>query len=186
MMRVEPRKWLSRMPPSTAFLVLPPPEEESGPDRPVDRPPHRWGLLRYAHGRKIEPDSSELFGYLFKPILESHVIYKQQDDWDGEGSLGHSESTWWRAVNFLIRHAIAIWQGHGRRIEAPKIWPGPEGSIDLHWESMASELLINVPASSDEPISFYGDDRGAQKIKGTLSDSPEREAHNLLLWLTTK
>jgi hypothetical protein len=65
-------------------------------------------------------------------IDASRSILALQEDWDDEGSPGYSESTWRRAVDFLIRQATFAQHIVGRDLPVPKILPGPKGSIDLH------------------------------------------------------
>ncbi|MBI4661430.1 MAG: hypothetical protein HY735_21620 [Verrucomicrobia bacterium] len=69
-------------------------------------------------------------------------------------------------------------------IPPPKILPGPDGSIDVHWKTKTCELLVNVPAGSNQRADFYGDDYGSLRIKGTID--PENPSSGLLFWLTSK
>ena len=104
------------------------------------------------------------------------------DDWDGEGSPGYEETTWQRAVDFLVRNAARLYAEYGVLIEGPKIRKGPRGSIDLHWRTPTRELLLNVPADVDALADYYGDDgAGGHVIKGTLN--PTEENAWLLMWL---
>lgn len=96
------------------------------------------------------------------------AILELKDDWDGEGSSGYHQTTWDRAEVFVTEHVKSVFQKSGR-IPIPKILPGPDESIDLHWRTDCFELLVNVPASHDDPVSFYGDDYSDQSsIKGTF------------------
>jgi len=105
-------------------------------------------------------------------------------DWDGDGSVGYNEETWNAAVAFLRRYAASVRrQSGGRSLPAPDIGPGPMGSIDIHWESGESELLINIPSDPSLPATFYGDDYGDASIKGTFSLSAENRG--LIQWLAT-
>ena len=96
------------------------------------------------------------------------AILSLEDNWDGEGSSAYSQVTWERAINFLRVHVNAMFEESGRVI-IPKILPGPDGSIDLHWHTEDLELLVNVPLN-DGPVSFYGDDfSDGNTIKGTFN-----------------
>ena len=108
-------------------------------------------------------------------------LLQLEDDWDTEGSPAIAEESWNRAVEWLKNHAIQIWRSHGSEIDPPDIGPGPDGSIDLHWDFPEYELLINFPADPDAMADCYGDDRGAIRFKATFD--PRITNEGLLLWL---
>jgi hypothetical protein len=89
------------------------------------------------------------------------------DDWDGAGSPGYRKATLDRARAFLLGGARELWEEHRLLPPVPRVSPGPDGSIDLHWRGDRRELLVNVPVGEDETISFYGDDAHTQ-IKGEI------------------
>ena len=124
--------------------------------------------------------------FLREAINKSRRILELKDNWDDEGSIGYSESTWRRAESFLMKNAMSLWRSHQKCFGPPKISGGPEGSIDLHWKTDNRELLINVPASSEDPIGYYGDDRAEETtdaVRGKdLESSPD--AAWIFLWLT--
>ncbi len=72
------------------------------------------------------------------------------DDWDGEGSPGYQAATLERGRAFLIAGAAHLWEAQHRTLPAPRVTPGPDGSIDLHWRVEGRELLLNVPAEAEE------------------------------------
>lgn len=100
-----------------------------------------------------------------------------EGDWDEGESPRPSRAAWECAVRFLMANADA-----GATFPPPRILPGPDGGIDLHWEFVRCELLVNVPADGGV-ASFYGDDknRASTTIKGTISLT---ETHRWLFeWL---
>jgi hypothetical protein len=101
-------------------------------------------------------------------IERAKRILDLEDNWDGEGSPGYSEDTFHRAIAFLTTHAKWLWESCRVRLPVPRIGPGPDGTIDLHWKQPSWELLVNIPADANEPATFYGDNYGAQKIRGSL------------------
>lgn len=120
--------------------------------------------------------------HLGAEIERSRAMLGLEDDWDDEGSPGYAETTWSRAIGFLVQNATQLWDGYGIAIEAPKVRKGPDGSIDLDWRTPHHELLVNVPADEADPTSYYGDDgAGARTIKGTLE--PTANNRWLLMWL---
>ena len=85
-----------------------------------------------------------------------------------------------------MKNAMKLWRSHQICFDPPKIHPGPEGSIDLHWKSSNRELLINVPANSEDPIGYYGDDRAEETkdaVRGKDLES-SKDAEWIFLWLT--
>ena len=115
-------------------------------------------------------------------IEASRSILELRDDWDEEGSPGYSNETWDRATQFVRRVAWSFKNACGRWIDAPKITPGPDGSIDVRWKTQKRSLLINFPADGERPADFFGSDRGTDTIKGTLDLSSPNQW--LLMWLT--
>ena len=114
-------------------------------------------------------------------IENSRSLLQLEDDWDTEGSPAIDEATWNRAVEFLKNHADQVWRCHGTEIDPPHIGPGPDGSVDLHWDLPEYELLINFPTDADAMAGCYGDDRGKIQIKATVD--PKTTNEGLLLWL---
>lgn len=125
----------------------------------------------------------QLIPEIIRAIEAARNILDRTDDWDGEGSVGYAESTWNRATEFLKSSAFALKVHSDRETEAPRILPGPEGSIDLHWKTDTHELLINIPAAHEEPADFYGDSGSSNWIKGKLDTSAQNEW--ILMWLTS-
>lgn len=79
-----------------------------------------------------------------------------EDDWDGEGSVGYTDTVVDRASNI----ALSLWldcAGDAMRFPVPGITPGPHGSIDIHWRIGSHDLLINVDGGPEWHVSAYGD-----------------------------
>ena len=89
---------------------------------------------------------------------------------DEEGAAAYSQETLDRAVAFLTVHSEQLKKFY-LQLPVPRISPGPDGSIDLHWKRQSWELLVNIPARPDEMAVFYGDNYGAQKIRGKIDPS---------------
>ena len=128
-----------------------------------------------------EPEYPVDIDHVLDAIRESRRILELEDDWDDEGSPGYTESTWKRATDFLLNDSLRLWQEYRIRVEVPRILPGPDGSIDIHWRVNQRELLINIPASEGELASYYGDDQADGIIKGTLKTSARNQW--LMMWL---
>ena len=101
-------------------------------------------------------------------IEQARKILELKDNWDDEGSPVFSKDTLDRAVAFLVMHSEQIRKCYHLHLPVPKISTGPKGSIDLHWKRPDWELLVNIPANADGMATFYGDNYGVQKIKGSV------------------
>jgi hypothetical protein len=85
-----------------------------------------------------------------------------------------------RALEFLRTHASQA-RSLGRSLPLPQLSAGPDGSVDAHWTLGGFELLVNFPANSTEPATFYGDNEGNDSIRGTIGSGPD--SRSLLPWL---
>ena len=119
---------------------------------------------------------------LVELIEASHAILELELDED-EAQAPYAEETWTRAVAFVRRNAQWVWDTFSRVVDLPEILPGPDGSIDLHWDYPAYEMLINIPADPANKAGFYGDDRGENHIKGSFD--PRTHDYGPFLWLAT-
>lgn len=133
--------------------------------------PHR---SRNGVSKELPPE----LGHISRAILSSRELLSLKGEDDRPVC---DAATWKRAVTFLAKHARWLAANEDCIIDAPRIDPGPNGSIDLNWESDDFELLVNIRADPNEPAGFYGDDKGRLKIKGTLDPSAYNEG--LLSWL---
>jgi len=144
--------------------------------------------IRYEYGDSTQQRSAYVaIKHILEAIEQSKNILAFEDDWDEEGSPPYKLATWGRATTFLLRSALLLWEEYYRTLDAPKILPGPAGSIDLHWKTARRELLINIPDTLGEPANFYGDDSSSrehsphQMVKGMLDISKDNQW--LLMWL---
>jgi hypothetical protein len=127
------------------------------------------------------PLESDGLDELSREIHAARKLLTLGDDWDGEGSPGYSEATLDRAACFLRHHMRWAWEKYGVWLLAPRILPGPSGSIDIHWETRHYELLVNIPTDPSAPATFYGDDYGKSSIKGMFN--PSAFNFGLVTWL---
>ena len=150
-------------------------------DDEVELPP-KWSETKDAPATqsKFRTESSSNIA-LKAEIEQAKRILELEDDWDGEGSLGYSEDTFNRAIEFLTTHVERLWDTHRIRLPIPRIGPGPDGSIDLHWKQPSWELLVNIPAAANERATFYGDNYEAHEIRGSLD--PKNFNLGIATWL---
>jgi len=149
----------------------------SVPDYPIRFP---FGFLDQEIALET-PSSSIESSELMAAIQRSRDILELPDNWDDEGASRISEATWERATRFLLDNALKLWDIQSSRVDAPTISPVSDGSIDIHWKNDRRQLLINVPANKEKLVEFYGDDRGATVVKGTVR--PSESILWLFMWL---
>lgn len=163
------------------------PSESSLSIKREPKKPDMWGLQEAKQRNWLIPGSAlrtraPESAKISAAINASRNILELEDDWDGEGSRSYLIETWTRATEFLRLYALRSWERHGTIIDAPRILPGPDGSIDIHWKSGLHELLVNIPVDPTKPASFYGDDYGIARIEGTFDSFTFNLG--LLSWLT--
>lgn len=120
---------------------------------------------------------------IFLAIEEANKLLDFRDPED-ETYVPVSGETLSRASKFLISYAAEMLNKYQVAIPAPRILPGPNGTIDLHWKTPQKELLINIPSNDEAVVSFYGDDYGQMCIKGTLPLSAP--GYGIMLWLMNR
>lgn len=106
--------------------------------------------------------------YLIQSIEKSIFITKLTDNWDGEGSEGYDVSTWIHSIKFLLNYGTSIYENFDYKIDSPKIYPGPNGSIDIGWETSFYDLIINI-SKSGQLASYYGDNKNNQMTEGAFN-----------------
>jgi hypothetical protein len=115
-------------------------------------------------------------------IHKSRKILDLENDWDDDGSPGYKQSTWKRATDFLLKNTSTLSKKCSICADAPRVLPGPDGSIDLHWQVNKHDLLINIPADENQLATYYGDNNEGCIVKGTLDTSASNQW--LMMWLT--
>ena len=101
-------------------------------------------------------------------IKYSENILTLEDNWDTEGSKSFLETTWKAAAIFLIEYSKQVNNTFGYVIDVPKIYPGPNGSIDIDWETSNYGLIINI-ADGGDLATYYGDNKNRQMTEGVFN-----------------
>lgn len=126
------------------------------------------------------PQSSSRLLESRRQELRSEIAHAKsilsQPEINGQEGL-YSEETLDRATAFLKMHIEELWQSYGFNAPIPTIGPGPDGSVDLFWEQVSWKLLVNIPATTGALATFYGDDHGRQKTKGSFD--PNKFSFNI-------
>ncbi|MEX2411973.1 MAG: hypothetical protein WD607_11530 [Candidatus Paceibacterota bacterium] len=78
------------------------------------------------------------------------------EDWDPDEGEVYTYSTLKNASTFLADYSIWVLNEQGFVIPTPKIYPGPNGTIDILWKDEKFKLLVNVRPHPDLSATFYG------------------------------
>jgi len=91
-------------------------------------------------------------------LLNTHAnqILSLKENWDAEGAEKFNKDTLERVCSLLKAVFQNLWN-EMIDIPFPLIQPVPDGSIDLNWETKNFELLINIPATQEDLVNFYGE-----------------------------
>lgn len=106
--------------------------------------------------------------YLKKAFQNSEYILSLDDDWDDMNSPKYELETWINTIKFVHNYATKTYDSLHKKIEVPKIYHGPNKSIDVLFENDNYSLLINIPFNSNTAI-YYGRDTDGNNVKGELN-----------------
>jgi hypothetical protein len=96
-------------------------------------------------------------------LNEIDALQSLEEDWDGEGGLPISQETLNRAKVLATKIGQAI-DAHDSKIDL-EAGPGPKESIDFEYND-EDYLLINIPANSEQPPTFYAKKKNGLELKG--------------------
>ena len=114
-------------------------------------------------------DSS--FSYLINEIEDSKYILEKKIDVDDDESAFYTPDVWVRSIKFIIKYANHILNKDKQHVLNPKIYHGPDGSVDFYWQYPHLNMLLNIPSKGSG--SFSGDDNGTNKFNGFFNpDEP--------------
>lgn len=105
--------------------------------------------------------------YLLETIEKSKYILDLKDNWDDEGSEGYEELSWIASIKFILDYAKALYNDFNVKIDIPKIYQGPKGSIDIIWETVTYRLVVNVDKNGEDAM-FYADNYSNQTTEGVF------------------
>lgn len=106
--------------------------------------------------------------YLENAYQKSEYIINLEDDWDDEGSLKYDFEVWKRALTFVNHYSTSLLLDFNKKIELPKIYHGPNGSIDILIENANYSLLINYVGNIEKAY-YYGNDNFGNITKGEIN-----------------
>jgi len=135
-----------------------------------ENPVCSWGDISIIHDKlsdkifRLPPDLKELAA----EIEASRYILDLEKGWDGENAEPYHIHVWERVVEFLIRMYLTSVRLFDVIPDFPKIYHGPEGTIDILWEKSDYQILANCPKEEDKQVSFYGENSKKNSFKGSF------------------
>ena len=122
--------------------------------------------IDYVHDGDVIGSIPKKLSYIISSIRKSESILLLEDDWDDAGSLKYDKHTWVASIKFLLDYANTLYQDFNIEIDAPKIYHGPRGSIDILWEKPTYTFLININKNGDDAV-FYADNNAkSHRVRG--------------------
>lgn len=104
---------------------------------------------------------------LFREINKSKYILELIENHDNQGAIAYSNNTWKKTIIFLAEYVSLIYKESGKIVTSPKIFHGPDGSIDLQWKTNDFKLLINIPDETNI-ATFFGNYQNNQEVEGSF------------------
>ena len=108
---------------------------------------------------------------LREELIKARDLLELPDNFDGEGSPRYGMETFKLATDFVASLWELLSDQNFEEIQVPNILPGPDGTIDIYWDSPKFALLINVSTSEKQAISYYGK-TGDKEIEGSDTHLP--------------
>ncbi len=98
----------------------------------------------------------------------SGYILELKEGWDGENGEPYDIHVWERVVEFLVSMYLNSVHIFDVVPDFPKIYHGPDGTIDLSWEKSDYQILANCPKEEGKQVSFYGEKIKEEIFKGSF------------------
>lgn len=100
--------------------------------------------------------------------IENAVTFLENlEDWDSEEGAHYTFSTLKNAATFISDYSMWVLNEYDFVIPTPKIYPGPDGSVDILWKSEKFKLLVNIKPHPDLSATFFGkNDNGEEFVEG--------------------
>lgn len=120
--------------------------------------------------RGVDENLPFALSHLLELKLIFNTIISLEKDWDGEGALPADLGLVEPALKFILMYAQHAYKHHDRaRVDLPDVSVRPNGTIDIHWTSQSSEMLLNVRFEEDKPTAFFYGEAAGEPVKGFVS-----------------
>lgn len=107
--------------------------------------------------------------FLLDSYIKSEYIILLEDDWDDNDSIKYNIETWKKSLIFINEYSTMLLNDFNKKIEAPKIYHGPRGSIDVLIENNNYSLLINILDGTTNKAVYFGKDKDGNTSKGEIN-----------------
>lgn len=107
--------------------------------------------------------------FLLNAYIKSEYIILLEEDWDDNGSSKYNIETWQKSLTFVNEYSATLLNDFNKKIEIPKIYHGPKGSIDILFENKNYSLLINILDNDTNRAVYYGRDLDGNISKGEIN-----------------
>lgn len=98
-------------------------------------------------------------------FVDAKYILNLEDDWDENGGLVYEEEVWKKAAEFLITYFKWIKTIYDGNLYMPKMYHGPNGTIDFVWDELNYRLFINLDCIENKG-NFFSDSPNNQYSEG--------------------
>lgn len=165
--------------PSTVPLMLPPIPfaEKSSTSAMIEHTPKKFEMfmpkeieLGYKQFDKNTlsksfPENQKSSLQLDEILIGANKLLKLPENFDDEGSPSYSYQTLTNTADFLTKLWQVMLDNNLKEIPVPEVLPGPNGTIDILWETGKFDLLINISTGEVPDIDYYGR-MGEYEIEG--------------------
>lgn len=94
--------------------------------------------------------------HISNTIHDSLKILTLKNNWDEEGAVEIPKYVLGKAIDFLTKYSIRLFDVFDTTIPAPDINPLSDGSIDLEWKTENAILLVHFKNSRENVAFYYG------------------------------
>ncbi|CAM3390775.1 hypothetical protein [Zobellia roscoffensis] len=105
------------------------------------------------------------FEKLNQVFLQAKYILDLEEDWDDEGGNVYEEDVWKQSAEFLISYLKWIKNIYDGVLYMPKMYHGPNGSIDFVWDEEDFRFFLNINYIENKG-SFFTDSTEKQYSEG--------------------
>jgi hypothetical protein len=141
-------------------------------------------VLQGWESQATEPQHHSTDPELRAEIIRAEKLIDDYRDSEDEDAVVYSRESFNRAKAFLKSQSEKFRKMCGSHAPVPNIGAGPDRSVDLHWKSADRELLVNIPHDIQAPGSYYGENNGINRIKGSFD--PANFDYGIIMWLMSK
>lgn len=89
-------------------------------------------------------------------LIRANEMLNLPENFDDEGSPCYGHKTLLNVADFLTKLWQVMLDNNLKEIPVPDILPGPNGTIDILWETDKFDLLINISNGEKPDIDYYG------------------------------